>query len=210
MKSLWKLKRKLKKELIRMLKMVNELEAECVSIVDTFGQMTPKDTKEKTILFDKYLRKEIKIGLHLHNNLQTAFTNAMKFLDTISENRDVVIDTSLLGMGRGAGNIPTELLASYLNSRYSKKYNIEPILEVCDNVISKIKKEHEWGYSLPYFLSAINGIHPTYIIYFLEKGIINSVDISKLIEMIPNNKKEIYDKKFADKIYNEYKNNNLM
>lgn len=196
-------------EIIDMLKMVNQLDVECVSIVDTFGQMIPKDIKEKTLLFDKYLRKNIKIGLHLHNNLQTAFTNAMTFLDTIPEDRDVVIDTSILGMGRGAGNLPTELLANYLNSNYQKKYNIEAILKVSDNIISKIKKEYNWGYSLPYYLSAIKGIHPSYIIYFLEKGVTNSIDINKLIEMISNNKKEIYDKEYADKIYDIYKNNKI-
>lgn len=196
------------KELIDMIKVVNELDVESVSIVDTFGQMTPNDVKEKTLLFDKYLKKSIKIGLHLHNNLQSAFTNAVIFIDTISEDRDIVIDTSLLGMGRGAGNLPTELLANYLNSKYKKEYNMKPILEACDSIISKIKREHEWGYSLPYFLSAINGIHPSYIIYLLDKGVNNSIDINDLIKKIPDSKKEIYDIEYADRIYSIYKKNN--
>lgn len=191
-------------EIIEMIKMVNELDVECISIVDTFGQMTPEDTYQKTKIFDKYLRKDIKLGIHLHNNLQTAFANAITFLDTISEKRDVVIDASLLGMGRGAGNLPTELIANYLNTRYKKNYNIESLLEASDSIISKIKKERDWGYSLPYYLSAINGIHPSYIILFLERKTLNSIDINNLIKMIPEEKKLEFDREYAKELYRIY------
>ena len=191
-------------EIKKMLKELNDLDVECIAIVDTFGQMTPEDTRRVTKIFDECLRKNIKIGIHLHNNLQTAFANAITFLDTISENRDVEIDTSLLGMGRGAGNLPTELLANYLNTRYGKKYKLEPLLEASDNIISKIKEEHDWGYSLPYYLSAINGIHPSYIILFLERKTLHSVDINNLIKMISEDKKIEFDREYAEELYRIY------
>lgn len=194
------------KEIINMIKELNKLDIECVSIVDTFGQMTLEDTEKKTKLFDNNLRKNIKLGIHLHNNLQTAFANAITFLDTVSEQRDVIIDTSLLGMGRGAGNLPTELMANYLNSRYKKDYKLEELLECSDNIISKIKNEHDWGYSLPYYLSAINGVHPSYIILFLERRTLNSVDINNLIKMIPDDKKTEFDKEYAEELYRIYNN----
>ena len=191
-------------EIKKMLKELNDLDVECIAIVDTFGQMTPEDTRRVTKIFDEVLRENIKIGIHLHNNLQTAFANAITFLDTISENRDVEIDTSLLGMGRGAGNLPTELLANYLNTRYGKKYKLEPLLEASDNIISKIKEEHDWGYSLPYYLSAINGIHPSYIILFLERKTLHSVDINNLIKMISEDKKIEFDREYAEELYRIY------
>lgn len=192
-------------EIIAMINMFNdELYLEAVGIVDTFGQMTPEDTERVTKLFDLFLRKNIKLGIHLHNNLQTAFANAITFLDTVSDDREVVIDTSLLGMGRGAGNLPTELLANYLNEKYGKEYDLVPLLEATDNIIGKIKEEHEWGYSLPYYLSAINGIHPSYIIQFLERKTLNSVDINNLIRMIPEDKKTEFDKDYAEELYRIY------
>ncbi len=191
-------------EIKKMLKELNDLDVECIAIVDTFGQMTPEDTRRVTKIFDEGLRDNIKIGIHLHNNLQTAFANAITFLDTISESRDVEIDTSLLGMGRGAGNLPTELLANYLNTRYGKKYKLEPLLEASDNIISKIKEEHDWGYSLPYYLSAINGIHPSYIILFLERKTLHSVDINNLIKMISEDKKIEFDREYAEELYSIY------
>ena len=196
-------------EIIDMINIFNKLNVECVAIVDTFGQMTPEDTRKKTLLFDKYLKKDIKLGIHLHNNLQTAFANAVTFLDTVSEDRDVIIDTSLLGIGRGAGNLPTELLANYLNNRYKKNYNLEELLEASDNIISKIKKEHDWGYSLPYYLSAINGIHPSYVIQFLERKTLNSIDINNLIKMIPEDKKIEFDKEYAEELYRIYNNKTI-
>ena len=191
-------------EMKSMLKELNNLDVDCIAIVDTFGQMTPEDTRRVTKIFDDCLRENIKIGIHLHNNLQTAFANAITFLDTISENREVEIDTSLLGMGRGAGNLPTELLANYLNDRYGKEYKLEPLLEASDDIISKIKEEHDWGYSLPYYLSAINGIHPSYIILFLERKTLNSVDINNLIKMIPEDKKIEFDREYAEELYRIY------
>lgn len=195
------------KEIIDMLQEFNKLDVECVAIVDTFGQMTPEDTKKMTELFDKYLNKNIKLGIHLHNNLQTAFANAITFLDTVSDSRKTIIDTSLLGMGRGAGNLPTELLANHLNNRYGKEYNIEPLLEASDNIISKIKEEYDWGYSLPYYLSAINGIHPSYVILFLERKTLNSMDINRLIQMIPEDKKVEFDREYAEELYRIYNDN---
>ena len=196
-------------EIIKMIQEFNKLDIESVAIVDTFGQMTPADTINKTKLFDTYLKKNIKLGIHLHNNLQTAFANAIVFLDTISEDRDVVVDTSILGIGRGAGNLPTELLVNYLNTKYQKNYDLIPILEASDNIISKIKEEHEWGYSLPYYLSAINGIHPSYVINFLERKTLNSTDINNLIEMISEDKKTEFDKEYSEELYRIYNNRTI-
>lgn len=191
-------------EIISMIKKFNELDIECVAIVDTFGQMKPEDVVKKVSLFDNNLDKKMKLGIHLHNNLQNAFANAISFLDNVSDDRNVVVDTSLLGMGRGAGNLPTELFVMYLNSVYGKDYNLVPLLEASDNIIAKIKEEHNWGYSLPYFLSAINGIHPSYVIKFLESKTLNSIDINNLIEMIPEDKKIEYDKEYAEELYRIY------
>lgn len=191
-------------ELIDLLKRVNELNPYCVAIVDTFGQMREKDVKRLTMLFNKNLNNNISIGFHAHNNLQLAFSNALTFINELKDKRELVIDTSIYGMGRGAGNLPTELVANYLNENYDKDYKIEPILKIVDDCISKIKSENNWGYSLEYYLSAINGVHPSYIISFLERKTLNTTDINELIKMIPEDKKSEYDRKLSETIYNTY------
>ena len=171
--------------------------------------MREKDIIYYTNLFDKYLDNEILIGFHAHNNLQLAFSNAIAFIKKMSGKRSIIIDTSIFGMGRGAGNLPTELLLSYLNENYDKKYNIEPLLKIVDSVLSKIKEEHNWGYSLEYYLSAIHSIHPSYVINFMNRKTLNTNDINKLLNSISYDKKTEYNSSYADELYNSFNSNRI-
>ncbi len=191
-------------EIIAMLEIFNTLDIVGVAIVDTFGQMVPEDTIRMTKLFDEHLRSDIKLGFHAHNNLQMAFANATSFIATASDDRKIVIDTSLYGMGRGAGNLPTELLANFLNENYQKKYNISSLLEVCDTTIEKIKEEYSWGYSLAYFLSARYACHPSYVLHLLNKKTLENSDINNVLQMISKEKITEYDKDYIEELYLTY------
>ena len=197
-------------EIIAMIKTFNdELDIEAIAIVDTFGEMTTKDIIHVTKLFDDNLKPSTKLAFHSHNNLQMAFSNAVTFIENIREDRPIVIDSSIYGMGRGAGNLPTELIASYLNTNYNKKYNITSLLEATDNIIEKIKEKENWGYSLPYYLSAIYSCHPSYIIYLLNKKMINNNDIHNIIKMISKDKKVEFDKEYISELYQVYNSNEM-
>ncbi len=193
-----------KEEIIAMLEIFNTLDVVGVSIVDTFGQMVPDDVVRVTKIFDENLRDNIKLGLHTHNNLQMAFANAISFITTVSDNRDIIIDTSLYGMGRGAGNLPTELLANYLNTNYQKNYDISSLLEICDTTIEKIKEKYPWGYSLAYYLSARYTCHPSYVLYLLNKKMLENNDIDKVLQMISSEKITEYDKNYIEELYLTY------
>lgn len=195
-----------KSELIELLRICNELKPVSVAVVDTFGQMTPEDVDEVARLFDVVLDKEIAVSFHAHNNLQNAYANAIRFIESVDENRRIIIDTSIFGMGRGAGNLPTELMMGYLNRRYKKDYNIDAILAVADNVILEIKERNNWGYSLPYYLSGVYGVHPSYILSFMERKTQDSGDIKQLIDMISDDKKAEFDLEYARDLYNVHNN----
>lgn len=196
-------------ELIELLRVCNELKPVSVAVVDTFGQMAPSDVAEKAKLFDSFLDKHISMSFHAHNNLQNAYANAIKFVESVAGDRKIIIDTSIYGMGRGAGNLPTELMMSYLNKNYDKKYNIDPLLNVTENVISKYKEKNHWGYSLPYFISGAYGVHPSYVLAFMERKTQNAEDIKHLIDMISNEKKAEFDADYANEIYNTYNNKTI-
>lgn len=191
-------------EIRELLKICNELKPVSVAIVDTFGQMAPRDVAEKAKLFDEVLDKDIAVSFHAHNNLQNAYANAIRFIEGVKDDRKIFIDTSIYGMGRGAGNLPTELMMNYLNKNYGKHYNIDPLLTVAENVISKYKEKNNWGYSLPYFVSGTYGVHPSYILAFMERKTQNAEDIKKLIDMISDDKKVEFDADYANEIYNSY------
>ncbi len=192
------------KEMIRVCN--EELNLEGLAIVDTFGQMKPQDIIKLTKLFDQNLNSSVKLAFHSHNNLQMAFANAIAFIESSSQSRNIVIDSSIYGMGRGAGNLPTELIANYLNEKEGKNYSLSALLEAADNILEKIKKEHPWGYSLPYYLSAIYACHPSYILYLLNKKTLDNKDIHEIVQMISNQKRTEYDKEYIAELYQVYNN----
>lgn len=194
-------------EIIELIKICNtEIKPSSVAIVDTFGEMLSDDIIHYSKLFDKYLNKDITLSFHSHNNLQTAYSNALLFINNTSECRDIVIDSSVYGMGRGAGNLCSELIIDYLNKKFDKNYQLSPILEVVDNILADIKKQNYWGYSLEYYLSAINHCHPNYCIYFSNKKTLTTRDLQLLVESISENKKTDFDKEYADELYYSYCN----
>ena len=90
------------------------------------------------------LHPQILLAFPSHNNLQLSFSNAQAILEERLK-RDIIIDVSVMGMGRGAGNLNTELMISYLNENYDAGYDLLPILKIIDENISKIFSKTPWG-----------------------------------------------------------------
>ena len=166
-------------------------------IIDTYGLMDNNDTKKYLDIFDKYLNDEIEIGYHSHNNLQLAFSNSIAVIDT-QINRNIVIDGSLYGMGKRAGNTPTELLANYLNVNYSHKYDINTLNNIIETVIMPMHLHYDWGYSLIHYIAAINKCHSDYVSYLYKERKVNFSKINQILKLIPENKKLIFDKSWID------------
>lgn len=148
---------------------VNEIKPGSLSIVDTFGAMYLEDLIYIFKQMDQLLDKSIHIGLHSHDNLglSCALAEIMVMLAKDTE-RDVIIDGSLFGMGRGAGNASTELLANYLNKKCGANYNIPVLLDTIDKHITPLCKNIHWGYDLPMFICGAEHAHVDNI-YYLQK-----------------------------------------
>ena len=81
--------------------------------------MYEEDLDRIVSVLDRELKENVAIGFHSHNNQQLAFSNAIHFIKILEKSqRTVVVDSSLCGMGRGAGNATTELMVNYLNHKY--------------------------------------------------------------------------------------------
>ncbi len=192
-------------ELIELFKICNEeIHPRSIAIVDTFGEMLPNDVIHYAKLFDQYLSSDIELTFHSHNNLQNAFCNTILFIQNISYTRNIVIDASIYGMGRGAGNLCLELIIDYLNKYEHTSYQLFPILDTIDNILVDIKKQKYWGYSLEYYLSATYHCHPNYCIYFSEKKALSTNDLQQLVHSIGENHKTDFDKEYADELYFTY------
>ncbi len=150
------------------LKEADELKPYVVNIVDTFGSIQSKDLERIYHFYEKNLSMDIRIGLQLHENMSSAFMLMQHFLEIKNPRRMVVIDGSLLGMGRIPGNLPIEMLLDYMNTYRGHNYDLMPVLEVISNVIEPEKKKRGWGYHPAYYFTGKYQIHRSYAEYYID------------------------------------------
>ncbi len=121
-------------------------------IVDSFGSLYSEHIEHFARKYKKALPGK-EIGIHAHNNMQLAMSNT---ITAIVENCNY-LDATILGMGRGAGNTPLEILIAFLKN---PKYRLLPILDVIQNYVAPLQKEIEWGYHIPYLITGALNEHP--------------------------------------------------
>ena len=196
-------------ELLDLIQDVNTIlpDATAFYIVDSFGEMRLKDLNRIANLVDHNLAPNIAMGLHSHNNLQLSYSNAVTLLNFRTE-RDMIFDSSIMGMGKGAGNMTTELFAEHLNIYNGKKYNISSLLEVVDSTINQIRENYTWGYAIEYYLSAINQCTPSYAGHFYKKHTLSIAQVAELLGMVREEKKISFDKNYAEELYYQYNQKN--
>lgn len=190
-------------ELLSLIGDVNLLNPFAFYLVDTLGILYKKEMCRVFDLIDKNLDREIAIGFHSHNNLQLSFSNAQELME-INPDRQVILDASVYGMGRGVGNLATELITDYINENMEYTYSIIPLLSIADRYIMPIYAEQRWGYDLPYFLSATVKCHPNYASYLLKKTTLKVEDINHILQSIPKEKRELFDFNLAEDLYYNY------
>ncbi len=193
------------RELLELIDLVNrELpDASGFYIVDTFGEMRPNDMNRMLHLVDNNLIPTMTLGFHSHNNLQMSYSNACAMLQ-FPTNRDLMLDSSIMGMGKGAGNLNTELLLEHMNLYYGKKYEVAPLLEVIDKVINQLHSEFYWGYAVEYYLSSANHCTPSYASHFYNKHMLPIDQVGELLAMIAEEKKISFDRSYAEDLYRQY------
>ncbi|AHF04556.1 nucleoid-structuring protein H-NS [Marichromatium purpuratum 984] len=141
-------------EIDKVLEAVSHTPASTMVIVDSFGYLYREQIDR---LYHKYTDalagKGMEIGIHAHNNLQLAFANTIEAI-ILGCNR---VDSTIYGFGRGAGNCHTELLLGFLRN---PKFDVRPIVEVIQKYMLPLRKELDWGPSLPYNLTGQLNQHP--------------------------------------------------
>lgn len=192
------------RELLDLIDMVNDVEPYCISIVDTFGSMYQEDLHRVLELMHHNLLPSIRIGFHSHNNMQLSNALSQEFLRWAKGKREVIIDGTLAGMGRGAGNTPTELIAQYMVSKMHAGYDIDTILDLLDTYMENIKSRCTWGYSTQYFVAGSLGAHVNNIKFLTEKNSIRSKDIRYILNKIGESARKRYDYNLLETVYMKY------
>lgn len=158
-------------DLINGLNEIAKSNVDVIYVVDSFGSYYPEQIARLADMYgevgEKYNKK---IGIHAHNNQQLAFANTITALMHDTK----FLDSTISGMGRGAGNCFTESLLGFLKN---PNYNIVPVMDFVQKHMLKLKAEgNVWGYDLPYLLTGILNAHPSSAIKFIKE---NRDDYSK-------------------------------
>jgi 4-hydroxy 2-oxovalerate aldolase len=150
------------KELDEALELVAQSSVDYIYLVDSFGSLYSEQVQ---YLMGKYLRyanaNGKQLGMHAHNNQQLAFANTIEAL-ILGAN---ILDGSMAGLGRGAGNCPTESLLGFL---HNPKFKLRPVLNCIQNHIEPLREELGWGPDIPYMITGLMNRHPRAAIEFNE------------------------------------------
>lgn len=194
-------------ELVELAEEINKVHPVCLSVVDTYGAMYAEDLERIVATLDEHLDKDIKLGFHSHNNQQLSFALSMQFVEMLQKRgRECVVDSSLCGMGRGAGNATTELMVNFLNRKYAGNYDMNTVMDAIDMYMQQFVGQYEWGYSTPYFIAGMYCAHVNNIAYLLENHRTNAKDMRNVIETLSESDRRKYDYDLLEKTYLDYQN----
>jgi 4-hydroxy 2-oxovalerate aldolase len=143
-------------ELTEKAKIINEFG--CVDVLyfaDSLGSMGEEDVQRVYKSIRSGWRGEI--GFHAHNNMGRAVSN----VHIAIELGCTWVDGTVTGMGRGAGNAEIEYLIENFNPNQTD--DLGPLFSLVVKHFSPLKIMCGWGASLPYFVGAKFGLHPTYV-----------------------------------------------
>jgi len=164
-------------------------------VVDSFGQMDNMALIHKLEIADQYVSMSMKLGFHAHNNRQMAYSNALAFVE-FNSRHDMMLDASIMGMGKGAGNLCTELIEATLINE-GKSYNSNVIYDAISEYFADQQKKTPWGYSLDYYLSSLYSCTPSYIKIFTADDRVTTDVLVDLLKNMPDEKRAACDRKFA-------------
>ncbi len=195
-------------EMMDLIRLANEVRPYAVSMVDTYGLMHQNNLMHYFRLLDEHLAPEIGLGYHAHNNFQMGYANCIAMLSMKTE-RDIVVDGTIYGMGKSAGNAPIELIAMHMNNALGKHYHISQFLEAIDSNLSQFYRPASWGYNMFYYIAAASDCHPSYVAYLMDKRTLSVKSILAVLQKLEGEKKLLYDKNYIEELYVDYQKNEI-
>ena len=182
-------------ELDELLVRVSALHPAVFTIVDTLGSLRPGDAAFLARRVDAQPPPGVAVGFHAHNNLQLAPAHALELL-ALGLQRRLIIDSSLLGLGRGGGNLPTELLLSLLQER-GKNCCLEPLLSPLERHLTDLRRHQAADGGVPQLLTALYGCHPGYAALAAGDGGCSLSELPACLEQLPQEGRDRYSAQLA-------------
>lgn len=148
--------------------------SDVLCIVDSAGGMLSTEMEQYFRVVQDVC--DIPLGFHGHNNLELAVANSLRAVELGAS----VIDTSLQGMGRSAGNTPTEIFLMAME-RKSIPMGINPIqvMDIGEKYIKSLIQRH--GYDSIDIVAGYAQFHSSYMHVIREFSSKYRIDPRRLI-----------------------------
>jgi len=166
--------------------------ADLFCMVDSYGGITPNEVRKIISIVKNKIT--CPIGFHGHNNLQLGLINTL----TAIECGVNYVDATILGMGRGAGNLNMELLLTYLNKEgLEVDFNVLGDLITC---FSPLYEKYHWGTQLPYMISGANSIPQKDVMELVSNRVYS---FETIVRGLQNRKDKVKDKSTYPLLHSE-------
>ena len=152
-------------------------------LVDSFGGVLQADVS-RAVGFAKS-KLDIKLGFHAHNNLEMALANTITAIDEGC----TIVDATVTGMGRGAGNLRTELLLVYLNAKKSLSINFSKLSEAV-SLFEDLKSDFRWGTNLAYIFSGAYSLPQKQVMEWVS---LNRHPLASIVNALTNQRASVVD-----------------
>jgi len=149
--------------------------ADFFCMVDSYGSIYPDQILDIVSRLKQQLN--MPIGFHGHDNLSLAFANTLAAIKAGCE----IVDVTVMGMGRGAGNLKTELLLTYL-AKMDASINLNSVVELC-SLFDPLRNLYHWGTSMPYMISGVNSLPQKEIMSMLSQ---RRYSVSSIVRRLQN------------------------
>jgi 4-hydroxy 2-oxovalerate aldolase len=152
-------------------------------MVDSYGGIYPEDVKNTYDLVRS--QTDVNIGFHGHNNLELALINTLTAIDCGAD----MVDATITGMGRGAGNLKTELLLTALHAKGRMELDFNALSNVVD-AFTSLHETYQWGTNLPYMVSGANSLPQKEVMDWVSKRFYS---FNSIIRALQNQKNGVED-----------------
>jgi 4-hydroxy 2-oxovalerate aldolase len=130
--------------------------------VDSYGACFPNQVKE--IVHNAKNSLPFKIGFHGHDNLGLAFANTLAAIEAGID----MVDSTMLGLGRGAGNLRTELITAYFSKMQGKQHSFFQFADFLETW-KKFTEPFKEGLDFPYMISGLEKLPQSEVMEWMGK-----------------------------------------
>ena len=155
-------------------------------MVDSYGGVTPGEIPK--LIEEIQSKVSLPLAFHGHNNLELGLINTITAID----NNCKMVDATITGMGRGAGNLKTELLLSYLSAKSKIDINFNQLSSIVEK-FENLRKSYAWGTSLPYMVSGSQSLPQKQVMEWISK---NTYSIDSIVTALKSQSDNSIEQKF--------------